>query len=203
MLHSERVTHVATLSCVLHPEHVTHMATLSRVLHPERVAHLATLICVLHSERVAHVVTLSCVLHPEHVAHVASLCCVLHSERVAHMATLCCVPHPERVTHVATLCCTGIESTYLEIRNLVDIRNTSNCEVGLRFETDVLNRERVFFTDLNGFQVSCLGGARAVCGDSNVVAPPSRPYVLPSALFVILLRPALSVSIDGAKRRQQ
>ncbi|CAH1790575.1 unnamed protein product [Owenia fusiformis] len=47
----------------------------------------------------------------------------------------------------------GIDSSVLDIYNLVDIRQQRNVEVAMRIKTDIVNKEREFYTDLNAFQV--------------------------------------------------
>ena len=42
----------------------------------------------------------------------------------------------------------------LDIHNVVDITSTKNVEIAVRIKTDVENKDRDFYTDLNGFQVS-------------------------------------------------
>lgn len=46
----------------------------------------------------------------------------------------------------------GVDSSAIEIMNLVDIRHEGNTEVAMRIMTDI-NSDNEFFTDLNGFQV--------------------------------------------------
>ena len=45
------------------------------------------------------------------------------------------------------------EAKSLKIENILDIRSTSNFELVMRIESDLKNRDKEFFTDLNGFQV--------------------------------------------------
>ena len=45
------------------------------------------------------------------------------------------------------------EAKSLKIENVLDIRRTSNFELVMRIESDLKNKDREFFTDLNGFQV--------------------------------------------------
>ena len=46
------------------------------------------------------------------------------------------------------------EAKSLDIQNTIDIRHTSNFEFVMRIESDLNNKDKEFFTDLNGFQVS-------------------------------------------------
>ncbi|XP_066922208.1 alpha-mannosidase 2-like isoform X2 [Clytia hemisphaerica] len=45
------------------------------------------------------------------------------------------------------------EAKSLKIENILDIRQTSNFELVMRIESDLKNKEKEFFTDLNGFQI--------------------------------------------------
>ena len=45
------------------------------------------------------------------------------------------------------------EAKSMKIENILDIRQTSNFELVMRIESDLKNKDREFFTDLNGFQV--------------------------------------------------
>ena len=47
----------------------------------------------------------------------------------------------------------GVDSLAVDILNLVDVRTESNKELVMRLETDVKNEDRVFYSDLNGYQV--------------------------------------------------
>ena len=49
----------------------------------------------------------------------------------------------------------GVDGLGVDIINLVDIRTQSNTEMVMRIITDTSNKDREFFTDLNGFQVNC------------------------------------------------
>ena len=55
------------------------------------------------------------------------------------------------------------EAKALDIRNEVDIRSTRNVELVMRVESGVKNKDREFFTDLNGFQVS-FTPLKSLCG---------------------------------------
>ena len=46
------------------------------------------------------------------------------------------------------------EARALDIQNTVDIRHSTNIELAVRIESDVVNSNGEFFTDLNGFQVT-------------------------------------------------
>lgn len=48
----------------------------------------------------------------------------------------------------------GADGLGLEIHNVVDIANTNNFEIVMRFSTNI-NSTDEFFTDINGHQVSC------------------------------------------------
>jgi hypothetical protein len=47
----------------------------------------------------------------------------------------------------------GIESQFVDIQNIVDVRKQRNFEIAIRITTDIVNTDRTFYTDLNGFQV--------------------------------------------------
>ena len=47
----------------------------------------------------------------------------------------------------------GVDGVSLDMHNVVDIRSVNNREIALRIHTDIANSDRVFYTDLNGFQV--------------------------------------------------
>lgn len=47
----------------------------------------------------------------------------------------------------------GVEGLSLDVSSLVDIRDYVNKELALRIRTDI-NSQGIFFTDLNGFQVT-------------------------------------------------
>ena len=47
----------------------------------------------------------------------------------------------------------GVDGISLDMTNIVDIRTQNNYEIAVRISTEVDNKEREFFTDLNGFQV--------------------------------------------------
>ena len=64
------------------------------------------------------------------------------------MTRLQYVTHKVRIYHSDTL-----EARSLDIRNVLDIRQTNNYELVMRIESGLQNKDREFFTDLNGFQV--------------------------------------------------
>lgn len=45
-----------------------------------------------------------------------------------------------------------LDDSFVEIQNLVDIRQQMNYELSMRVTTEV-NNDNIFYTDLNGFQV--------------------------------------------------
>ena len=47
----------------------------------------------------------------------------------------------------------GVDGISLDMTNIVDIRTQNNYEIAVRISTDVDNKGREFYTDLNGFQV--------------------------------------------------
>ncbi|XP_060596328.1 alpha-mannosidase 2-like [Ruditapes philippinarum] len=56
--------------------------------------------------------------------------------------------------HIVTLYnSTGIESQFVDIQNIVDVRKQRNFELAIRITTDIVNTDRTFYTDLNGFQI--------------------------------------------------
>lgn len=48
-----------------------------------------------------------------------------------------------------------VDARYIEIHNLVDIRQEMNYELSMRVITEVKNND-IFYTDLNGFQVNII-----------------------------------------------
>ena len=64
------------------------------------------------------------------------------------VARLQYVVHRVRIYHTH-----GTEAHSLDIQNTVDIRLTSNFEFVMRIESGIQNKDREFFTDLNGFQI--------------------------------------------------
>ncbi|XP_065648890.1 alpha-mannosidase 2 isoform X2 [Hydra vulgaris] len=64
------------------------------------------------------------------------------------MTRLQYVIHKVRIYHSDTL-----EARSLDIRNVLDIRQTNNFEFVMRIESGIQNKDREFFTDLNGFQM--------------------------------------------------
>ncbi|XP_041356450.1 alpha-mannosidase 2x-like isoform X2 [Gigantopelta aegis] len=58
------------------------------------------------------------------------------------------------VEHVVRLSSSpGSDGASVDIANTVDIRHLFNNEIALRINTNIDNQDRVFFTDLNGFQM--------------------------------------------------
>ena len=47
----------------------------------------------------------------------------------------------------------GTDGAMVDIFNLVDITSTNNYEMAMRVNTDIQNKDKEFFVDLNGFQV--------------------------------------------------
>ncbi|XP_038058190.1 alpha-mannosidase 2-like isoform X2 [Patiria miniata] len=47
----------------------------------------------------------------------------------------------------------GVDSRILDIRNVVDIRSVRNQELIMRLKSSVENPDRIYYTDLNGFQL--------------------------------------------------
>ncbi|XP_033127426.1 alpha-mannosidase 2-like [Anneissia japonica] len=60
----------------------------------------------------------------------------------------------EKVEHTIRLPkSTGVDGCSLEIENIVDIRTERNREIVMRVKTGIQNKDKIFFTDLNGFQI--------------------------------------------------
>lgn len=57
----------------------------------------------------------------------------------------------------------GLDADSIELRNLVDIRSQANFELAMRISTDIANPERIFYTDLNGFQVTAFISSCTPC----------------------------------------
>ena len=47
----------------------------------------------------------------------------------------------------------GLDGLSVDVMNLVDIAGQNNKELGMKVETGIFNKNKEFFTDLNGFQV--------------------------------------------------
>ncbi len=50
----------------------------------------------------------------------------------------------------------GLDGLSVDVMNLVDIAGQNNKELGMKVETGIFNKNKEFFTDLNGFQVWCV-----------------------------------------------
>lgn len=59
------------------------------------------------------------------------------------------------ILKVIFLTCVGPLGAAVNVQNVVDIRLWNNTELVWRLETDILNHDGTFYTDLNGFQVTC------------------------------------------------
>ncbi|XP_022090706.1 alpha-mannosidase 2-like [Acanthaster planci] len=55
--------------------------------------------------------------------------------------------------HVTIKESAGVDSRVLDIRNVVDIRSVRNQELIMRLKSNVQNPDRIYYTDLNGFQL--------------------------------------------------
>jgi hypothetical protein len=61
-----------------------------------------------------------------------------------------------RIPVLIVLFIVGIESQFVDIQNIVDVRKQRNFEIAIRITTDTVNTDRTFYTDLNGFQVNAI-----------------------------------------------
>ncbi|KAL8560003.1 hypothetical protein ACOMHN_041474 [Nucella lapillus] len=91
------------------------------------------------------------------------------------------------VQHVVRLINTpGVDGLSLDIHNIVDIRTLNNREISLRINTNIDNKDRVFYTDLNGFQMQRRQTYDKLPLQANV-------YPMPAAMFLQDARRRLSV----------
>ena len=72
----------------------------------------------------------------------------------------------------------GVDGLGVDIINLVDIRTQSNTEMVMRIITDTSNKDREFFTDLNGFQVNCYVVKKIIRGTVAVVLPSYKYFTV-------------------------
>ncbi|XP_071942365.1 alpha-mannosidase 2-like [Antedon mediterranea] len=60
----------------------------------------------------------------------------------------------DKVSHIVRLPkSAGVDGCSLEIENIVDIRSVRNRELVMRLKSGIENEDKIFYTDLNGFQV--------------------------------------------------
>lgn len=71
----------------------------------------------------------------------------------------------------------GIDGASVEISNIVDIRGSSNLEVGMRLHTGVRNSEQTFYSDLNGFQMQKRKYYSKLTLQGNVYPMPTMAYL--------------------------
>ncbi|XP_076439232.1 alpha-mannosidase 2x-like [Babylonia areolata] len=99
------------------------------------------------------------------------------------------------VEHVVRLINTpGVDGLSLDMHNIVDIRSLNNREISLRINTDISNPERVFYTDLNGFQMQRRQTYDKLPLQANVYPMPAAMFLQdPSTRFSVLSAQALGV----------
>ncbi|KAK7474038.1 hypothetical protein BaRGS_00034701, partial [Batillaria attramentaria] len=91
----------------------------------------------------------------------------------------------------------GVDGVSLDIHNIVDIRNQGNKEIAMRINTDIANTDRVFFTDLNGFQMQRRQTLDKLPLQANVYPMPSTFFMQDSkSRFSILSGQALGVHLQ-------
>ncbi|XP_072174390.1 alpha-mannosidase 2x-like isoform X1 [Diadema setosum] len=71
----------------------------------------------------------------------------------------------------------GIDGTALSIRNIFDIRNFQNRELVMRIRTTIQNKDRAFYTDLNGFQMQKRKTLDKLPLQGNFYPMPSMAYI--------------------------
>ncbi|KAK7095851.1 hypothetical protein V1264_005212 [Littorina saxatilis] len=102
------------------------------------------------------------------------------------------------VHHVVRLVNTpGVDALSLDIHNMVDIRTLSNREISMRIHTDIANDDRIFYTDLNGFQMQRRQTYDKLPLQGNVYPMPSSMFIQDSAArFSILSAQSLGVFVS-------
>jgi alpha-mannosidase II len=71
----------------------------------------------------------------------------------------------------------GLESQSVHVHNLVDIRDLSNREIAMRMQSGISNTNRVFFTDLNGFQIQRHQTLDKLPLQANVYPMPTMAFI--------------------------
>lgn len=101
------------------------------------------------------------------------------------------------VHHVVRLLNTaGVDSASIDVHNVVDIRSLNNREIAMRISTDVANTDRVFFTDLNGFQMQRRQTYDKLPLQANVYPMPAGMLMQDTTTrFSVLTAQALGVSV--------
>uniref|UniRef100_A0A0B7BKR3 Glycosyl hydrolase family 38 C-terminal domain-containing protein n=1 Tax=Arion vulgaris TaxID=1028688 RepID=A0A0B7BKR3_9EUPU len=71
----------------------------------------------------------------------------------------------------------GTDGASVDVYNIVDIRQSANLEVGMRIHTDVDNSQRIFYSDLNGFQMQQRKYYHKLTLQGNVYPMPTMAYL--------------------------
>jgi len=102
----------------------------------------------------------------------------LYSEVITRISH---VIHRVRVYHADVA-----EAASLDIKNVLDIRDTSNFELVMRVETGVKNIDKEFFTDLNAFQMQRRKSLKKLPLQANFYPVPAQIFVQDSHTRVSL-----------------
>lgn len=79
--------------------------------------------------------------------------------------------------HVKIYNSPGTDGAMVDIYNLVDITSTNNYEMAMRVNTDIQNKDREFFVDLNGFQMIKHKTMDKIPLQANFYPLPSMAYI--------------------------
>ncbi|XP_067654229.1 alpha-mannosidase 2x-like isoform X1 [Haliotis asinina] len=102
-------------------------------------------------------------------------------------------PYAEHVVRVINS--PGSDGTGLDVYNVVDVRHLMNKEVAMRISTDIRNQDRVFYTDLNGFQMQRRKTYDKLPLQANFYPMPTMMFIEDSnCRFSILSQQSLGVS---------
>ncbi|ESO95060.1 hypothetical protein LOTGIDRAFT_188902 [Lottia gigantea] len=87
------------------------------------------------------------------------------------------VPSSVQVHVVRLLNSPGSDGRSVDIYNIVDIRNEIDKEIAVRVTTDINNEDRIFYTDLNGYQMSRRKTYDKLPLQANVYPMPAMMYI--------------------------
>ncbi|XP_064645074.1 alpha-mannosidase 2-like isoform X2 [Lineus longissimus] len=103
------------------------------------------------------------------------------------------LPHVEHIVRLKNS--PGIDGMAVEVHNIVDIRGTVNMELAMSVQTSIRNKDKEFFTDLNGFQMIRRKKQDKLPIQANYYPLPSQAYLQDDeARFSILTAQSLGVA---------